>query len=184
MRWIGLSWAAFLLPFVWNHLRVLRQRRGEGSVERRLDRAPVSNRGLLLQFSSIGLAFAAGGEQRLWLLPWSLALAALATVFSGWALAHLGRQWRIQAVVAEDHQLVTTGPYSLVRHPVYLALLVMLVATLLVQSRWWSAPLALAGYLCGTEIRVRAEEGLLRTRFQSEFAAFAARTFAYLPGLR
>jgi len=184
MRWIGLGWALFFAPFVWNHLRVFRQRREEGSIERRADRAPVSNRGLLVQFASIGFAFAAGGEQRLWLAPWALALSAAATVLSGWALVHLGRQWRIQAVVTDDHQLVTTGPYSIVRHPVYLALLLMLVATLLVQSRWWSALPAIAGYLWGTEIRVRAEEGLLRKRFRSDFDAFAARTSAYLPGLR
>ncbi|MBL8296632.1 MAG: isoprenylcysteine carboxylmethyltransferase family protein [Bryobacterales bacterium] len=184
MRWMGLAWAVFFAPFVWNHLRVRRERHKDGSVERRVDRAPVSNQGLLLQFASIGLAFAAGGELRLWLLPWALAMSAGATLLSGWALVHLGRQWRIQAVVAEDHRLVTSGPYSIVRHPVYLALLLMLVATLLVRSNWWSALVSLAGYLGGTEIRVRAEEGLLRARFRSEFEAFAARTFAYLPGLR
>jgi protein-S-isoprenylcysteine O-methyltransferase Ste14 len=180
---MGLAWALFFAPFVWNHLRVRRERRNDRSVERRVDRAPVSNHGLLLQFASIGLAFA-GGQQRQWLLPWALALSAAATILSGWALVHLGRQWRIQAVVAEDHHLVTTGPYSVVRHPVYLALLLMLVATLLVQSEWWSALVSIAGYLGGTEIRVKAEEGLLRARFQSEFEAFAARTSAYLPGLR
>lgn len=184
MRWIGVAWAAFFAPFVWNHFRVLAQRRAEGSQERRVDRAPVSNRGLLLQFVSIGFAFLAGGPYRPSLMPWALALAAAATVLSGWALVHLGRHWRIQAVVAEDHQLIQTGPYAVVRHPVYFALLLMLVSTLLVRSSWWSTLIALAGYLWGTEIRVGAEDALLRARFPGEFEAFTRRTRAYLPGLR
>lgn len=184
MHWIGLAWAVFFAPFVWNHFRVLGQRRQEGSVERRVHLAPISNRGLLLQFASIGFAFLSGGEQRPWLVPWALILAAVATFLSGWALVHLGRHWRIQAVVAEDHQLIQTGPYGLVRHPVYFALLLMLVSTLLVRSSWWSALIAIGGYLWGTEIRVGAEDTLLRSRFPREFEAFAGRTRAYLPGLR
>ena len=60
----------------------------------------------------------------------------------------------------------------------------MLVSTLLVQSSWWSALIAIGGYLWGTEIRVGAEDTLLRARFPGDFEAFARRTRAYLPGLR
>lgn len=111
-----------------------------------------------------------------------LALASLAV--AGWALAHLGRQFRVNAVVAADHELVDTGPYTLVRHPLFASMLGLLVSNAIVVSSWWAGFAALAVYIAGTEIRVRDEERLLAQRFPEEHAQYRTRVRAYIPFVR
>jgi protein-S-isoprenylcysteine O-methyltransferase Ste14 len=109
--------------------------------------------------------------------PPSVALAWAAT-------RHLGKQWRYKAALSQDHKLIQTGPYRLIRHPIYASMLGMLLATLAAWT-WW--PLALASvivFLAGTEIRIRAEESLLASHFGASFTAYRARTSAYIPFLR
>jgi protein-S-isoprenylcysteine O-methyltransferase Ste14 len=108
-----------------------------------------------------------------------------ASVALAWiSLRHLGKQWRFQAALSQDHELVQTGPYRVVRHPIYASMLGMLLATGLAWT-WWPMFLAgLAFFFAGTEIRVRAEDGLLAGRFQASFAAYRSRVPAYLPFIR
>ena len=107
------------------------------------------------------------------------------SVALAWAAAHeLGKQWRYEAAISEDHELIQTGPYSWVRHPIYASMLGMLTATGAAWT-WW--PLWLAGtivFLVGTEIRMRAEDRLLDQRFQDAYRAYRARVPGYLPFLR
>ena len=102
----------------------------------------------------------------------SLALAAVRT---------LGKQWALDARVLEKHALITSGPYSIVRHPIYTAMGGMLLATGLAVSPWWALVLGLAVFVTGTLIRTRAEEALLRTTFGAEYEAYRARVPALLP---
>jgi protein-S-isoprenylcysteine O-methyltransferase Ste14 len=100
------------------------------------------------------------------------------------ATRHLGKHWRFEAALSEDHELIRTGPYRWLRHPIYASLLGMLIQTGLVKA-WW--PMFLAGvvfYLIGTEIRVRAEDGLLASRFGADFAQYKRTTRAYVPFIR
>jgi protein-S-isoprenylcysteine O-methyltransferase Ste14 len=83
-----------------------------------------------------------------------------------------------------DHELIRTGPYALVRHPVYASLLAILLSTLFLLTRWpWSA-LSLTLYVIGTEVRIWAEDRLLASRFGEEFAAYRKDVPAYLPFIR
>jgi protein-S-isoprenylcysteine O-methyltransferase Ste14 len=108
-----------------------------------------------------------------------------AAVWLAWsAVAHLGRQFRVTAGLWEDHELVCSGAYGLVRHPIYASLLGMLAATLLRFTPWPWALVSLALFVAGTEIRVRAEDRLLASRFKDEFAAYRARVSAYIPLVR
>ena len=67
-------------------------------------------------------------------------LAALIAGGSVWlamsAIRELGKQWSLQARLIEGHKLVTTGVYQIVRHPIYTAMLGMLIATGMVFSHW------------------------------------------------
>ncbi len=138
---------------------------------------------MALQFAAVLIVLFWLGPSHNEAMTWAgLSLAVASMLWVRWALLHLGRQWRVQAMIAEDHQLITSGPYRIVRHPVYLAFLAMLAATLLMRG---NAAFALVIFALGTEIRVRAEERLLSTTFGPRFTEYAARTrWAYLPGLR
>jgi len=134
---------------------------------------------LAWRFRRVGPEQAAAG----WVLL-AIALAAAALLFLGWALCHLGQQWRVKAVVTADHELITSGPYGIVRHPVFASMLWMLAANALVVSELWAGWCALAVYVAGTEIRIRAEDRLLARRFPETFATYRSRVRAYLPFVR
>lgn len=100
------------------------------------------------------------------------------------AARHLDKQWRFEAALSEDHELITTGPYRWLRHPIYASMLGMLLQTGLAQAWWPMLVTGLALYVIGTEIRVRAEDGLLAGRFGDEHARYKAATKAYIPFVR
>lgn len=105
----------------------------------------------------------------------SMILAPVATIFGWLAVRHLGKQLRILAGLYPDHELVRTGPYAIVRHPVYASLFLMMLATGLLFARWPMLVLGVVLYIVGTEIRIYAEEGLLRSRFGEEFEEYRRR---------
>jgi protein-S-isoprenylcysteine O-methyltransferase Ste14 len=181
---LALAWLAFLATFYLSH-RQVRAGRAREKPERRLGRERSSDAGMALQFGAVLLALFLPGPWRPTLAGPALALAAASILWLRAALQHLGRQWRVQAVIAADHELITTGPYRLLRHPVYLAFLGMIVATVLVRGHVLAGVLAILVFSGGTEIRVRAEERLLLNAFQSRFSEYRARTrWAYLPFIR
>jgi protein-S-isoprenylcysteine O-methyltransferase Ste14 len=144
--------------------------------------------GLLLECAAIFMAFffrlpegRAPGQARL-ILALLPGPAGVALAWS--AVAHLGRQFRITAGLWEDHELVRTGAYSVVRHPIYASLLALLAATLLRFTAWPWTLVSLALFVAGTEIRVHAEERLLAARFPDSFPAYRARVAAYIPLVR
>jgi len=114
----------------------------------------------------------------------SMVLAPVGTVFGWLAVRHLGKQLRILAGLYADHELIRTGPYAVVRHPVYASLFLMMLATGLLFARWPLLLLSIALYIAGTEIRIHAEEGLLRTRFGEHFEDYRRKVPAYLPFVR
>ena len=107
------------------------------------------------------------------------------SVFLAWSSAHeLDKQWRLEAALSADHQLIETGPYRWIRHPIYTSMFVMLMATAAAYT-WW--PMWVAGavaLIAGTEIRVRAEDRLLDQHFQDRFRAYRSRVRAYVPFVR
>jgi protein-S-isoprenylcysteine O-methyltransferase Ste14 len=99
-------------------------------------------------------------------------------------IRHLGKQWQIKAAINDDHELVTSGPYQIVRHPIYASMIAMwmMSALLLGSLPWW--PIGMALFIAGIEIRVHVEDGLLRGRFGSRFEEWKNTVPAYLPLIR
>jgi protein-S-isoprenylcysteine O-methyltransferase Ste14 len=114
----------------------------------------------------------------------SFFFGVLAAFLSWISVRHLGRQFRMQAGLYEDHELIQTGPYAVVRHPIYASLLSVLLCTLLLLTPWQWALVSLAVFLLGTEIRVRTEDRLLESRFHGVFLEYRKKVPAYVPFVR
>ena len=148
-------------------------------------RAPASRWGIILQ--TIGFAFAwayvrpDGFSKSAPELVVSMILVPL-SVWLAWAAGrHLGKQWRYEAALSQDHDLIRTGPYRVIRNPIYASMLGLTLATLAAWT-WWPMGIAsLIFFLAGAEVRIRAEERLLAERFGPEFAEYRSRTRAIIP---
>jgi protein-S-isoprenylcysteine O-methyltransferase Ste14 len=93
----------------------------------------------------------------------------------------LGRQWRIDAGLSADHELITSGPYRFVRHPIYTSMLGVLLGTGLLSTPWWLLLPSLLLFVIGTEIRVRIEDNLLASQFGDRFTEYQKRIPANIP---
>jgi protein-S-isoprenylcysteine O-methyltransferase Ste14 len=112
-------------------------------------------------------------------------LAFAAAITLSWSSARrLGKQWRYDAGLRADHELIRSGAYAIVRHPIYTSMFCLLIATGLLLTTWVLLLAAMVFFVIGTEIRVRIEDRLLASRFGGEFDAYRRRVPAYIPFLR
>jgi len=158
--------------------------------------APVSFLGLALQGLGFGLVW--GVKRTPLFSPFvddqfglnvglqiaAVALAAVSVSLAMSAIRELGKQWSLQARLIEGHKLVMTGVYSIVRHPIYTAMLGMLVATGLVYSHWIGIIAGVIVFMIGTKIRTRIEERLLNDAFGGEFQEWRAKVPGLIPFVR
>src|SRR5260370_15786992 len=118
--------------------------------------------GLLLEALAIFLAFVCrlpdGESPGVARIVAAMVFGPIAALLSWASVKHLGRQFRISAGLYEDHELVRTGPYTIVRHPIYSSLLAILLSTLCLLSPWQWALASLALFVSGTEIRIHPED--------------------------
>jgi protein-S-isoprenylcysteine O-methyltransferase Ste14 len=143
--------------------------------------------GLLLQGAAFFLVWwhkSWDQPPELWRVAASILFFGLALLLSWTSIGELGRHWRVDAGLDADHQLVRTGAYRFVRHPIYASVLCILLATGFLITPLSRFLLAVVLCIGGTEIRVRIEDNLLASRFGDEFRAFQRSTPAYLPFLR
>ncbi|HTT66382.1 MAG TPA: isoprenylcysteine carboxylmethyltransferase family protein [Bryobacteraceae bacterium] len=120
----------------------------------------------------------------LWQTGTSIVLLAVAGVLSWSAAVVLGRQLRVDAALTADHQLVRSGPYRAVRHPIYTSMLGVLLGTGILIAPWYLLLAGLAVFLSGTEIRMRVEDALLESRFGEEFRNYRRAVRGLIPLVR
>jgi len=177
---LALCWVAWSLAF----LRPRQQAAGPTKVAG----APASKWGIFLEMVGFALAWTyvrpVNFEKSTLALIASMVIGPPSVALAWAATRHLGKQWRYAAALREDHELITTGPYQLVRHPIYASMLGMLLATGAGYTWWPMFAVALVFFLVGTEIRIRSEERLLAQRFRDSFIAYRARVSAYIPFVR
>jgi protein-S-isoprenylcysteine O-methyltransferase Ste14 len=141
----------------------------------------------------IGMGIAGYGPIRVILDPMSpKAIAEAATVFAlmlgavGLFQASsrtMGKNWSLVARTREDHQLIQTGPFAVVRHPIYVALFSFMLAMAIAYGHAGNLILAVPVYAIGTWLRVRHEERILREQFGADYDAYAARVKRFVPGV-
>ena len=148
------------------------------------DRAPV-----LANFTAFGLffpsllAFAGPPESRAALLlaltGCILAVAGAAVVF--WSRVELGPAWSLLPVADEAAGLVTTGPYRVVRHPIYLGLSMLAMGEALAFASWPAILVLLAGIIPTFVWRAAVEEKLLTGTFGARYACYREHTRMIIP---
>jgi protein-S-isoprenylcysteine O-methyltransferase Ste14 len=128
-------------------------------------------------FSAIAAPFLPGGGRREGLVLVADLLATFGLAYSVWGLAYLRRSF---SIIPEARRLVTGGPYSLSRHPVYLGEIVAAVGINLATAGWPGA-LAVVYFISCELLRIRWEEGVLARAFPTDYPAYARRVARYLP---
>jgi protein-S-isoprenylcysteine O-methyltransferase Ste14 len=91
-----------------------------------------------------------------WLEGVGLALFVLGLGLAVWARVHIGRNWGMPMTQKADPELVTTGPYRRVRHPIYSGILLAMIGTGIAVSVYW---LVLAALLGGFPVPTRSTSG-------------------------
>lgn len=97
-----------------------------------------------------------------------------------WARRHLGRNWSAEVRIGEGHELVRSGPYRVLRHPIYTAMLGMFLGTAIASSQY-HALLGLAILVVAYLRKTRLEENILRRTFGGEWDAYRRTTWALVP---
>lgn len=164
---------------------------GDKSGESGSRRSRLSILGIVIQV----VAFAAVGSGPVTIglplaSPAALGQGALVLVLSGltcWLFAAskraLGRNWSLVARTRSEHELVTWGPFAYLRHPIYTALFLWLLAMAVAFGHHAGLIPGIPLYWIGTILRIREEERLLRAQFGSDYDAYAARVKRFVPGI-
>ena len=115
--------------------------------------------------------------------PWragiGLVLFALGLAFAIWARIHIGRNWGTPMTQKDEPELVTSGPYHLVRHPIYSGILLAGVGTATALSWLWLIAVALAGVYFIYSAMV--EERFMANQFPDTYAVYKRSTKMLVP---
>ena len=117
-----------------------------------------------------------------WARVTGLVLLLAATVLTVWARVALGTMWSAAPTVKQEHQLRTTGPYAITRHPIYTGMLGMLLGSLLLSGGRWV--IAFPFYLVLLELKIRVEEKLMLAEFPDAYPRYRQQLPQLIPGLR
>jgi protein-S-isoprenylcysteine O-methyltransferase Ste14 len=109
-------------------------------------------------------------------------LVAAGLGFAVWARLHLAGNWSGTVTLKQDHELIRSGPYALVRHPIYTGLLLAAVGTVVAIDRW-SAAVALALMATAFLRKIAIEERLMAEAFGPAYAAYSRATARLVPYL-
>jgi protein-S-isoprenylcysteine O-methyltransferase Ste14 len=109
-----------------------------------------------------------------------VAVTAVGLGFAIWARVHLGANWSGEVTVKQDHELVRSGPYAVVRHPIYTGLSLAFLGTAIAFGEW-RALLALALAVGSFWYKLRIEERVMRETFGPAYDAYARDVRALIP---
>ena len=134
-------------------------------------------------FGDVTIAYAATSAPALEQAGITLLLVAITCGLFAASKRALGRNWSIVARTRAEHELVTWGPFAYVRHPIYSALFVWMLAMAVAFGHAWGMILGVPLYWIGTILRIHEEERLLRAQFGADYEAYATRVKRFVPGI-
>lgn len=112
-----------------------------------------------------------------------VAVIFLGLAFAIWARRYLGTNWSGTVTVKENHELIRTGPYALVRHPIYTGILSAILGTAIARGELrgvWGLLICTAGFV----VKLRREERWMRETFGEEYERYRARVPMLVPFVR
>lgn len=178
-----IMWIVFAIGFL------LLKRRQKQNEQKKNKLAMI---GMMLEGVGFAFVFTVRREPFTNIFPMNYSIQILLTIFSGilafasvWlglsAVKTLGKQWNIKAQIIEGHELITTGPYKIVRHPIYSALFGLLIVTGYSITQLWAFIIAIVLYFIGTIFRTRVEEQLLIQHFGDQYEKYKKKVPAIIP---
>jgi len=111
-----------------------------------------------------------------------LALTYAGTALAIWARWSLGGNWSAEVSVKTDHQLIRSGPYAHVRHPIYAGLLLAVIGTAVVIGEWRGL-LAILLWSVGHTLKAKREEAVMIATFGDQYQRHRTETGFLLPRL-
>jgi protein-S-isoprenylcysteine O-methyltransferase len=175
-----------LLAAVWlGSLPFVKRTIHEQSISARLQQTVVFGIGLYLLFGSPSTPD--WFDQPLFTVTLPIALAGLALAifgigFSIWARLILGENWSSSPSIKQDHALIVTGPYRVVRHPIYTGFLFALLGSAL-QHGLVRSFLAVLTCAVGLYLKVSVEEDFMVQRFGDAYLRYRRNVSALVPFL-
>jgi len=176
-------WLLWLIYWRVSAVGVKPARRVQSPLSRTLHIAPLVLAGLLLWIGPMrgaGLLFQRFLARSAGAYWCGLALLVLGLGFSIWARMTLGRNWSASVTVKHDHQLICTGPYAWVRHPIYSGVLLAFIGTAVVRGDWCGV-LAVLIVLVTFWRKLRLEERWMIETFGDDYRRYRQRTAALIP---
>jgi protein-S-isoprenylcysteine O-methyltransferase Ste14 len=114
-----------------------------------------------------------------WLQGIGLAIFVLGLALAVWARIYIGRNWGMPMSEKADPELVTTGPYSVIRHPIYSGILLAMIGTTLAVSLYWLIAVVLLGaYFIYSAVM---EERYMTERFPDAYPRYKQSTKMLIP---
>ncbi|HWO01354.1 MAG TPA: isoprenylcysteine carboxylmethyltransferase family protein [Blastocatellia bacterium] len=117
-----------------------------------------------------------------WIIVIGLAVQVISALLAVWARRHLGRNWSGAITAKVDHQLIRTGPYRLVRHPIYSGMIGMFLGTALVSGELHGL-LAVVIIAMAYWRKTRLEERHLSAVFGTAYDDYRRKSYALIPGV-
>lgn len=171
----AVGWAVFWLYWI---VAAISMKRGrvQWSRELRIRAVLVV---LVIVLVRLGVFRGHGVDSDPWRAAVGLVLFALGLGFAVWARVHIARNWGTPMTQKDEPELVTSGPYGLVRHPIYSGILVAGLGTSVALSWVWLAAVVLAGVYFIYSATV--EERYLTEQFPDEYPAYKRSTKMLVP---
>ena len=182
---VNALWIVWLVYWFLSALRVRRNERGE-SVGQRLFTSLVLVVGAYLIFAPVtplGLLNTRFIPEALGIRAVALAMIVAGLAITVWARRHIGQFWSARVMLKEGHELIQSGPYARVRHPIYSGIFLAMLGTALFVGEW-RALLGTAIFFVGHWFKARREEALLAGQFGTAYEEYRQRSGSLLPRLR
>ncbi|MBB3004576.1 protein-S-isoprenylcysteine O-methyltransferase Ste14 [Paraburkholderia tropica] len=180
---IVVPWLAWLAYWIATAQAVKTTARREARSARTWQSLPLIAGGALLILPDPTLNALSPDPTRLGAMQFGgFAVLVAGLLFSVWARVHLGTNWSVSVTLKEGHELIRTGPYALVRHPIYTGCLIALAGSALIGETWRGAA-GLVLIFASLAFKVRIEESWLTGHFGDAYARYRREVAALIPGI-